>query len=80
LNAESLYFHIAKGAIEEACSGTYELKLAQKIVTDLVFSALCLESFIPKQYIKHEQAKKFIKDVDSMKLALKWLMIPLFLV
>lgn len=76
---ESLYFHIAKGALEEAFSETDEFKIAQQIATSLVFSSLCLESFITQQYMKHEQTKKIIEDDDVIKLESKWLMLPLLL-
>ncbi len=58
--AESLYYHIAKDAVRLArdiaarpASDETEFERKKSVATTIVFSALCLEAFINRQYFEH---------------------------
>src|SRR3990167_4401998 len=74
--ADSLYYHIAKNALEKAQKDTNNFEKAQSVVTAMVFSSLCLEAFINQEYETHTETKEIFEDVERLSLETKWLLLP----
>lgn len=80
---DSLYYHVARDALEAAKIKNIENQddkfyCREQIVTSMVFSALCLETFINLEYDSHEETTE-IKDADRIPLETKWFILPLLL-
>lgn len=81
---EVLYYHVAKDALKiakQANQNTNEHEYIRKKanVTAMVFSALCLETFIIQEYYLHTETRKIIDDNPQIPPETKWLLLPLLL-
>lgn len=76
---EALYYHIAQDMLDAEKAEQDEFNKRQFIATSLVFSALCLETFINQEYVAHGETRKILEDRDKLPLETKWLMLPLLL-
>ncbi len=81
---ESIYYHTAKDALDKVKELEKDrvkdpFYKKQLVVTTIVFSALCLETFINQAFWKHSETRKVIEENDNFPLITKWLMLPLLL-
>jgi hypothetical protein len=76
---DALYYWIAFDALESAKSEADEFRRKQNVATSIVFSALCLESFINQEFIRHDETKRILERDESLGHETKWLMLPLLL-
>jgi hypothetical protein len=76
---EASYFHVARNALDSIENETNEFRLAQRIATAIVFSALTLEAFINQQFGLHAETRKFLENEKTISLETKWLLLPLLL-
>lgn len=76
---EYIYYHTAMDCLGSAKVEKDPFKRKQFVSTSLVFSVLCLETYINQLYWKFSETRKIIKANDNFPLQSKWLMLPLLL-
>lgn len=76
---EALYYHIAGDALEMAKTENDHFRKKGLITTCMVFSALCLETYINQAFHANKETQKILEDDDRLALETKWLMLPLLL-
>lgn len=76
---EALYYHIAQDMLAAGKAEQDEFKKRQFIAATLIFSALCVETFINQEYVAHGETRQILEDSDRVPLETKWLMLPLLL-
>jgi hypothetical protein len=77
---EALYYNVARTAVKAARNEADEYERKQHVAVAMVFSALCLESFINQEYVRHSETNKIFEEGErGLQLETKWLMLPLLL-
>src|SRR2546429_4289807 len=64
---------------EEPASEVPWFKMIQHVTTSMVFSALCLETFINQEYEEHLKDHELFEDLERLSLEAKWRLLPLLL-
>lgn len=64
---------------EEAAPEVAWFKMIEHVTTSMVFSALCLETFINQEYEEHLKDHELFEDLERLSLEAKWRLLPLLL-
>jgi hypothetical protein len=76
---EKLELSNAEPTTDEPAPEVPWFKMLEHVATSMVFSALCLETFINQEYEQHLKNHEIFNDLDKLSLEGKWRLLPLLL-